>query len=189
VVRYEKYVRVVDAYAIGAFLAVRMNQHPVPVEHGGPLRLVIPGHYGTSWVKCVTDLALVAQPPRGRFMSELYLRPDSSDPMWPVDITSQITSPARGDCIPSGQVTTVSGLAWGRHDVAKVEVSTDGGTTWHPACTEPPAAGAWTRFTYTWHPAVPGHTRLLSRASDTAGNRQPAHNAINRVAGPRVAVT
>lgn len=187
--RYEKYMRLDDAYAVGAFLAVHMNGEPLPIEHGGPLRLVVPGHYGTNWVKWVTDLQLVATPPSGRFMSELYVRPETAEPVWAVEVTSQIVFPARGSSLPVGESVTIGGRAWGRHPIAAVDVSVDDGTTWEESDLESTASGSWSPFHYRWRPETPGATRLLSRARDTEGNIQPAVNAINRVAGPTVSMT
>jgi hypothetical protein len=79
--------------------------------------------------------------------------------------TSKITSPAAGAAIPVGAPTVISGTATdaGGGVVGGVEVSTDGGKTWHPA----PGRSSWS---YTWTPTVLGSTTILSRAADDSGN-------------------
>jgi len=96
--------------------------------------------------------------------------------------TSSITSPSAGDMFASGNSVTVSGTATdaGGGVVAGVEVSTDGGATWHPATTMSPADSGVT-WTYTWPAAGNGPVTIESRATDDSGNIETP--------GPGVGVT
>src|SRR5208283_3221205 len=89
--------------------------------------------------------------------------------------TSRITSPASGAIVSGGTPVVISGTATdsGGGVVAGVEVSADGGNTWHPA----PGRASWS---YTWTPTVLGSATILSRATDDSGNIETpsAGNAV-----------
>ena len=105
-------------------------------------------------------------------------------------LASPSSSPATGSSFPAA---TACGRAWsGLAPVDRVEVSTDGGGSWAPARLEPqPSPWAWAGWSFDWD-AAPGSYELCSRATDAAGNTQPAeapwntggyaNNALHRVA-------
>jgi Domain of unknown function (DUF4082)/Bacterial Ig-like domain/Bacterial Ig domain len=105
-----------------------------------------------------------------------------SQPDYTSPPTSTITSPAAGSTFANGSTVAVSGTATdsGGGVVAGVEVSTDGGSTWHPVTTMSPASTSVT-WTYTWNVAGDGLVTVLSRASDDDGNIETP--------GPGVSVT
>ena len=95
-----------------------------------------------------------------------------------------IVWPADQDRVRPGR-HLVSGWAWSASPVASVEVSTDGGASWHEAVVGPPAsAQTWQRFEFSWDDAEPGTYEIRSRATDVRGRVQPAagRNSVHRVA-------
>ncbi len=119
-----------------------------------------------------------AQP--GSLQAGLVAATASADTVAP---TSAVTSPTAGASIQSGSTVTVSGTAadTGGGVVAGVEVSVDGGTTWHPAV----MAGGRTGWTYTWRPNALGSVTLKCRAVDDSGNLGAASAGVTvNVAGP-----
>lgn len=109
-------------------------------------------------------------------MSGLAVATPSTDTAPPV---SAVTSPSPGTSIASGSTVTVSGTATdsGGGVVAGVEVSTDGGTTWHPVSTMSQAAASVT-WTYTWHATGQGNVSIESRATDDSGNTETPNNGV-----------
>lgn len=174
-------------------LALTLNGEPLPNVHGGPVRLVTPGFYGTMHVKWLSKLRFEkAESPTyhhvGRYRTPLApIAPgtkwestlENSEPNWNMKIKSQIFSPLPSDEVRTGRVE-VSGVAWndGRAKIDAVEVSTDGGNTWRRATLTDPASP------YAWHPwkiAVmlrSGQQTILSRAIDALGRAQPWDGAI-----------
>ena len=107
-----------------------------------------------------------AQP--ATLMSGLVSGPAPADTTPP---TSTITSPSAGATFANGSTVTISGTATdsGGGVVAGVEVSTDGGSTWHPVTTMS-AAGTSVTWSYTWSAAGSGPVTIMSRATDDSGN-------------------
>jgi sulfane dehydrogenase subunit SoxC len=187
-------------------LAYEMNGTPLPPQHGYPLRLVVPGWYGMTNVKWLSQIELLAAPFAGYQNRQGYrLRQTEEDegvPLNRMQPRSLLVPPGipefltRERTVAAGEVL-VEGRAWsGVAPIASVEVSDDGGATWAAAELEP--AGelwAWRGFIYRWD-AQPGEHVLCSRARDETGNEQPveppwnlggyANNAVQTV---RVTVT
>lgn len=167
-------------------LALRMNGEPLPPIHGFPLRLIVPGWDGTSWVKWVDYLSVDDQPNSGFFMNPAYRFPKHPGPPGmpakPADlevieampVKSYITGHADGDKIPLSAVT-LRGIAWaGEQRVAQVEVSTDSGLTWQTAeLTGKDLPFTWRLWSLAWHPPQRGYYTVLSRATDTTARTQP----------------
>ena len=171
-----------------ALLAWEMNGAPIPLAHGGPLRLIVPGYTGINNVKYARRLAFTAEETDARIMSHGYrmsplgAKGDPSQPsVQEMSVKSWINSPAPDDgAIPFGPVQ-IHGVAFGGlHAVAKVDVSLDGGKTWQPARFFGPDLGryAWRQFVMEARLPVGSHL-LSSRAIDTAGNVQPEERVEN----------
>ena len=186
-------------------LALRMNGQPLPSIHGFPVRLVVPGWDGTSWVKWVNYLSVDETPSTGFFMNPAYRFPKHPGPPgMPVDpsdlemieampVKSFITGHIDGQKIGRSPATTLRGVAWaGEERVAKVEVSTDSGLTWTRAdLVGKDLPFSWRLWNADWQPGEPGYYTILSRATDTKGRTQPLvpvwnpsgylYNAVDRI--------
>jgi DMSO/TMAO reductase YedYZ molybdopterin-dependent catalytic subunit len=157
-------------------LAREMNGASILPEHGGPLRLLVPGWYGMASVKWVTRIEALATPFRGYFQGDRYVYEyrDGSDPVREMRVRSLITDPGAGEGVKRGRVR-VAGWAWsGAGPIARVEVAVEGGGEWQEARVEPASARyGWARWEYDWEIAAAGRYALRSRATDAAGNVQP----------------
>jgi sulfane dehydrogenase subunit SoxC len=167
----------------GVLLAYEVNGEPLMPEHGFPLRLIIPGYYGTNTVKWLTRLELARERAGGPFTTVLYNDPapeGGTRPVWAAPPESLIVAPAPGP-LPSRAPLEIWGWAWGAEAITRVEVSADGGASWAEAALEPRRDWSWQRFALPWSPAAKGPVTLMVRASDGAGRTQPAERARNAI--------
>lgn len=162
-----------------AILAWEMNGEPIPLAHGGPLRVVVPGYYGVNNVKYVKRLAFTETESDAKIQTSGYrIRPvgvsgaPDQPSMWEMTVKSWITHPLMDAA--TGRVQ-IHGVAFGgARAVQGVEVSIDGGETWQQARFVGPDLGR-----YAWRPFVleaelqPGTHTIASRATDAEGNVQP----------------
>jgi DMSO/TMAO reductase YedYZ molybdopterin-dependent catalytic subunit len=162
-----------------ALVVWEMNGVPIPLLHGGPLRLLVPGWYGMASTKWLTHIHAKPTESDNSFMAKGYRYPDGS----PVDrmrVKSLITSPVDGARVRVGAVR-VGGVAWGGNGrVGQVDVSTDGGHTWRAArLTGRDEATAWR----TWEADIAvervGRQTVRARATDQSGAVQPDVAATN----------
>jgi DMSO/TMAO reductase YedYZ molybdopterin-dependent catalytic subunit len=161
-------------------LALRMNGEPLTPSHGYPLRLLVPGWYGVASVKWLTRLEASREPFRGYFQTVKYTIQQNTPagrqttPLTAMAVKSEIVRPFAGEALGLGK-QRVFGLAWAGEDaVARVELSTDGGQTWHETeLLGPSAPYSWTMWEYLWNVRTPGAYELLSRAVSTSGRTQP----------------
>ncbi|WP_375055907.1 sulfite oxidase [Zobellella sp. DQSA1] len=168
-----------------AMLVWEMNDAPLPLAHGGPVRLVIPGYYGVNNVKYVRRLAFTAGQTDANIQASGYrVRevgvPGSPDQpsMWEMPVKSWVTSPLTS--ATAGR-SLIYGVAFGGvHGLARVEVSVDGGNRWAEARFLGPDLGrfAWRPFVLATELA-PGEYRLVSRATDDRGQVQPEERTDN----------
>lgn len=161
-------------------LATRINGERLPPRHGGPVRLVVPGFYGTNSVKWLWRLTLADRRADGLFTTKYYndaLPSGGQCPVWALAPESVLVSPAPGDCM-SGTVE-LRGWAWGNAGITQVEVSGNGGAIWDAATVAPRRSRAWQAWRCTWTPAVSGPATLMCRATDAEGRTQPMRDARN----------
>jgi DMSO/TMAO reductase YedYZ molybdopterin-dependent catalytic subunit len=128
-IRFERSLPVPDALTAGALLAYEMNGEPLPVRHGFPVRLVVPGWYAMTAVKWLTEIEVTAEPFRGFFQDTHYVYEwrrhgrTVREPVRRQRVRAMITSPARGQRIQAGDLL-VRGVAWsGQAPLTRVEVS------------------------------------------------------------------
>jgi DMSO/TMAO reductase YedYZ molybdopterin-dependent catalytic subunit len=161
-------------------LATSMNGSPLPLAHGGPLRLVVPRWYGMASVKWLRGVVALREPFRGHFQVERYVI--GSEPVREMRVRAVVAEPAEGSKVTAGPVR-LAGYAWsGAGEIAAVEVSDDGGRTWQAARLAQAAAPyGWTRWEAEWQPRRTGSAEILARAADLAGNVQPLEAAWNRL--------
>ncbi|MGK5443612.1 molybdopterin-dependent oxidoreductase [Micromonospora sp. URMC 105] len=150
-----------------ALLAVGMNGEPLPVEHGFPVRMVVPGLYGyVSACKWVTELELTS------FADfDAYWVPRGWSAQGPVKTQSRIDTPRPRNRLTAGPVM-VAGVAWAqRRGISRVEVRVDGGP-WREATLAPTVSvDTWVQWSWRWD-ATPGEHTLQVRATDATGETQ-----------------
>ncbi|HEY7176146.1 MAG TPA: molybdopterin-dependent oxidoreductase [Micromonosporaceae bacterium] len=155
-----------------ALLAVGMNGEPLPVEHGFPVRTVVPGLYGyVSGTKWITELELTS------FADfDAYWVPRGWSAMGPIKTESRIDTPTDGKTLGAGRVA-IAGVAWAQHKgISKVEVRVDN-DAWRPATLDPvPSVDTWRQWYLYWD-ATPGAHQLQVRATDNAGQTQTSQVA------------
>jgi DMSO/TMAO reductase YedYZ molybdopterin-dependent catalytic subunit len=155
-----------------ALLAVAMNGTPLPVEHGFPARMVIPGLYGyVSATKWVTDIKVTT------FQAEIaYWVQRGWSQQAPIKTESRIDIPFSGATLSRGR-TAIAGVAWAQHrGIDAVEVRVDGGP-WHQATLAAvPGIDTWRQWAWYWD-AAPGNHTIEARATDATGHTQTALQA------------
>ncbi|HEY0720740.1 MAG TPA: molybdopterin-dependent oxidoreductase [Gammaproteobacteria bacterium] len=128
-------------------VAYSMNNEPLPLLNGFPVRLVVPGWYATYWVKMLDDIEVIGKVDQNFWMNPAYRIPDNdcacmtpgeqgvkTVPINRMDVRSFITSLADGSTIKGGHSYEVKGIAFdGGYGIARVLFSSDGGTSWTQA--------------------------------------------------------
>jgi DMSO/TMAO reductase YedYZ molybdopterin-dependent catalytic subunit len=165
-----------------------MNGAELPFLNGYPLRLVVPGYFGTYWIKHVSDIQVLDTPFQGFWMSTAYRIPDNpcacvepgatpsaTKPIGRFTVRSFITSLQNEARVPANRETVARGIAFdGGQGIAEVTFSSDAGATWQPARLGTNhgrySFHEWTaRFT----PAKKGRLELQVRATSRSGETQP----------------
>jgi DMSO/TMAO reductase YedYZ molybdopterin-dependent catalytic subunit len=150
-----------------ALLTVGMNGEPLPIEHGFPVRMVVPGLYGyVSACKWITEIELTT------FEDfDAYWVPRGWSVLGPIKTQSRIDSPADGSEKPAGPVT-VAGVAWAQHTgISKVEVQVDGEPWQQATLADTVSSDTWREWSWQWQ-ATPGKHAVRVRATDTNGQTQ-----------------
>jgi DMSO/TMAO reductase YedYZ molybdopterin-dependent catalytic subunit len=185
-IRFERSLTVQDAMESGALLAYAMNGQPLPVRHGYPMRLIVPGWYAVASVKWLTDIRVVAEPFGGFFQAQDYIYEwnrggtDIHEPVSLMQVRALITRPAPGQELSCGGVI-VRGVAWsGAAPIARVEVSVADGPWQKARLIGVPASHGWQQWEFLATGLRPGEVRFRARASDLAGRCQPDQPEWNR---------
>jgi DMSO/TMAO reductase YedYZ molybdopterin-dependent catalytic subunit len=159
---------------LGVFLAVRMNGEPLPLDHGRPVRLVVPGWYAATWIKWVDEIRLVGtNEPATSQMQEFagrthqsarhalardYIAPDIQVAAVPVRLERRNT--------PSGMAYRIVGIVWGgrqRVERLAIRFGVDGPWTPFPVCGASGPAGTWSLWEFWWRPETRGTYRIFLR--------------------------
>jgi DMSO/TMAO reductase YedYZ molybdopterin-dependent catalytic subunit len=170
-------------------LAYEMNGQTLPVQHGFPLRVMVPGWAGDSWVKWLQHIEVLDHEFDGFWMKSAYRHPyqavapgsavDAAEmvPVTDLNVKSVIAAPA-GWAMPGS--VRIHGAAWSNSSpVNKVDVSTDGGQTWKPAKQSGQQTQyGWRLWQFDWK-ATEGTHRLIARATNMAGQSQPLEQQWN----------
>jgi len=189
--RFNRSIPMTKALDDDTILAYEMNGEPISVEHGGPLRIIVPGWAGDNHVKWLVSISPQVDETHGFWTDTAYRYPDvlgdAGVPVPPdkehhvteMPIKSIIANPLDGERLRAGRLP-MQGVAFtSRGEIDRVEVSTDGGATWLPArLGSERERWAWRL----WHADVElaaGTVVLMARAFDTAGGAQPAAQQWN----------
>ncbi|HET7326757.1 MAG TPA: molybdopterin-dependent oxidoreductase [Nocardioidaceae bacterium] len=150
-----------------SLLAVGMNGEPLPIEHGFPVRMVVPGLYGfVSATKWVVDLEVT----RFEEITAFWTARGWAE-RGPIKTQSRIEVPRRGSTVSAGRVP-VGGVAWDQHTgIARVEVQVDDGPWAEARLAEVPNVDTWRQWAWVWD-AEPGEHTLTVRATNRVGETQ-----------------
>jgi len=178
-------------------LAYKMNGEDLPPEHGFPVRAIVPGWYAMASVKWLQRIIVTDRPFTGYYQTIDYAYWQKTEyahwrrgeeiaeltPITEMQVKAEIARPAEGETLGANANVCVSGAAWACDaEIAKVELSTDGGTTWNDAkLLGESKSNAWRLWEFNWQtPAQPGKQTLMARATDSLGRTQPAHRDPDR---------
>ncbi len=186
---FRRSIPITKALDSDTLLAYEMNGEVLPVEHGFPLRVVVPGWAGDSWIKWLTSISVLNREDDGFWMARAYrhpgkpvqpgtvVPPERMQPVTSLRVKSVIAAPLDGSRTVSGKSITIRGAAWSGDlaPVAVVEVSVDGGRSWRPASMrrDQRTKFGWRLWEYNWTPVREAYYTILARARDAADNMQP----------------
>ena len=188
-------------------IAFEMNGEPLPHLNGFPARLIIPGWTATYWMKHLTAVNVLSKPfdsfwmkpayriPKDRFPSGQFCSQETATnmPITEIIVNSLITNLVDGQILPAEKPMEIKGVAWdGGNGIAKVEVSTDGGGSWHQASLkEDYGRFSWRQWHQAFEPKHPGKYLIMARATSHSGASQPLepipnpsgyhHNAVQKI--------
>jgi DMSO/TMAO reductase YedYZ molybdopterin-dependent catalytic subunit len=162
---------------LGAFFAVRMNGEPLSLDHGRPVRLIVPGWYGCAWIKWVDEVRLVgANEPATSQMKEFagrthqsarhelardYVPPDVQVAAVPIRVERRRTA--------TGIAYRIVGIVWGGRqaiDRLAIRFGADGPWTPFPICPAAASSGTWSLWEFRWQPAAPGKYGIFLSVPD-----------------------
>ena len=170
-------------------IAYAMNNEQLPLVNGFPLRLVVPGWYATYWVKMLNDIEVLDRPDTNYWTKTAYTIPDTPRAnitpgqtgvkMIPINRMiprSFITNVASGTKLSAGAATQLRGIALGGDSgVAAVDVSTDGGKTWHAAqLGQDHGKYSFRQWQTQLTLPSPGKYAAMVRCTNASGDAQPA---------------
>jgi sulfite dehydrogenase (cytochrome) subunit A len=174
-------------------LAYVMNGEPLPFLNGFPLRLVVPGYYGTYWVKHLNEITVIDNAYEGFWMKTAYRIPDNACacvepgtapkatiPINRFNTRSFITSLANGAEVKAGQPVTIKGFAFDAGaGIKEVALSMDGGKVWQQATLGKDLGKYSFREWQLAATLLAGRHELMVRGTNNAGDTQPAVAAWN----------
>ena len=170
-------------------LAYKMNGSELPPEHGFPMRAVVPGWYAMASVKWLQRIIITDRPFTGYYQTMDYAywrrREDIVElaPLTEMQIKAEIAKPVQGEIVPANSTYRVHGAAWTSDgEITKVELSTNGGTSWSEVNSiEQAAPNAWRLWEFDWRtPSKPGKQILIARANDSKSRNQPIERDRDR---------
>jgi len=186
-IHFERSLGLADAQDSEVLLAYAMNGEPLPVQHGYPLRVIVPRWYAVSSVKWLSGIEVIGESFAGHYQSDAYFFEYERDgqvvrePATLQRVRALITEPRAADSLEPGDLA-IRGVAWsGASPIARVEVSVDGGP-WQ----ESRLVGDRNRHSWQWWELITrieraGTTTVRARATDLAGRTQPDEPPWNRL--------
>src|SRR4029079_10934517 len=178
-------------------LAYKMNGEDLPPQHGFPLRAIVPGWYAMPSIKWRQRIIVTDRPFNGYYQTLDYAYWKRTEhahwergenvaeltPLSEMQVKAEIARPEEGETVSANTTVRVRGAAWACDaEIAKVEVSTDGGKTWNDAkLLGESKVNAWRLWELDWQtPSQPGKQTLMARATDSLGRTQPVHRDPDR---------
>ncbi|WYZ45667.1 hypothetical protein EsH8_VIII_000983 [Colletotrichum jinshuiense] len=192
--RYQKDLPIEKAMSPEVLVAYQMNGEPLSKERGGPVRLVVPGWFGTNMTKWLCRLSLRNKRAEGPYTTIFYNELDPTDPggkrkrpVWEVEVNSMITKPEPGTVFQNAEVA-VEGWAWCHEQVTSVSVSANQGASWTDASVTPRKEFEWQRWSAVLN-LEPGDYNLLAQATSTSRHKQPLSGRRNHVHSVQISVS
>jgi DMSO/TMAO reductase YedYZ molybdopterin-dependent catalytic subunit len=185
--RFERSLRIDDARDSDVLLAYAMNGEPLPVEHGYPLRLIVPRWYAVASVKWLTEIELIDHTFSGHYQGDKYRyewQRDGrvvSEPVTLQRVRALVTEPSPQTEVRAGELA-IRGVAWsGAAPIARIDVSVNAGD-WQEAR----LVSERNRYSWQWWELITRverseHLVLRARATDLAGRTQPERAEWNRL--------
>ncbi len=170
-------------------VAYEMNGEDLPMLNGFPLRLVVPGYYGTYWIKHVNEITVIDADFTGFWYATAYRVPDNecmcvepgtvpakTKPIGKYNVRSFITSLADGDKITAGKKISLRGIAFdGGYGINSVRFSADGGKTWQDATLgKDMGKYSFREWKFQFTPPAAGKYELQACAANRINQTQPA---------------
>ena len=169
-------------------LCYQMNGETLSMDHGYPLRAIVPGWYAMASVKWLTRINVIDRKFDGYFQTTDYAYWTEENgnrervPISQMLVKAEISHPQPQEVVPANSEYVITGAAWsGEGTVTTVEISVDNGKNWSSAqLTGAPVKNAWRFFEYCWQKPQPGQHVLIARATDSNGNTQPLKHDPDR---------
>ena len=185
-IRFERSLSLGEARRPDVVLAYAMNGEPLPVQHGFPVRLVVPGWYAVASVKWLTEIEVIERAFAGHYQGEKYVYETEQhgvlvrEPVTLQRVRALLVEPRPDEQVARGELT-VRGAAWsGEAPIARVEVSVGEGRWQDARLLDAPDHG-WRWWELSSSVDAPGVTTVRARATDRLGHHQPEHPAWNRL--------
>lgn len=181
--RYQKDLPIAKAMSEEVLLAYEINGKLLSKERGGPLRLIVPGWFGTNSTKWISKIELRAHRATGPYVTTFYNEPDPEGPkgavrpVWRVEVNSLISRPIPESTL-QGPDVMIEGWTWHESPVARVELSVDEGSQWQVTKLESRVDFSWQRFQCVIQ-LQPGEHTVLAMATSADGKVQPLKGRRN----------
>jgi len=186
-IRFERSLSMDDAQGSGALLAYAMNGEVLPIVHGYPLRVIVPGWYAVASVKWLTQMDVISDRFSGHYQTEAYFYEWERggqlirEPLSVQRVRSLITEPEPESEVELGELP-IRGVAWsGAATIARLEVSIGGGSWQDARLVGEPRRHSWQGWELIACLDHPGSTVIAARATDMAGRTQADSPEWNRL--------
>ena len=186
-IRFERSLQLDQARDADLLLAYAMNGEPLPIQHGYPVRLVVPGWYAVAAVKWLTEIELIDRPFAGYYQADKYWYEWERngqvvrEPVTLQQVRALITEPAPHQEARCGELA-IRGVAWsGAASIARVEVSVGDGSWQEARLVSERKRHGWQWWELLTRVQEPGVITLRARATDLAGRTQPERAEWNRL--------
>lgn len=186
--RYQKDLPIYKALSPEVLVAYEMNGKPLSTDRGGPVRLVVPGWFGTNSTKWLCHLSVQEKRSPSPFTTIFYNETDPADssgvrqrPVWMVEPNSMIVRPRPEERFFGHGYIEVWGRAWGAEEIVRVDISVDRGHTWIEASVTPRRQFGWQSFRLRVFIHRCGTHIIQARATDRSGVQQPLSKRRNHV--------